>query len=131
MLKRIVVLTCGFLSISSVYAADKPGAFASSDTKLDYLLDTWVGRSLEDLTSVWGRATSNRPVGPNRVYAFERTSRSRAGFSILSGQVSVSTDDIVCTASFEINAEEKITRATRQGGGRDCWNQFKDYELPD
>jgi len=131
MSKKVVVLIYCLLSISIGHAADKPGAFASSETKLDYLLGTWVGKSLENLTSVWGRASSNRPLGSNQVYVFERTSRSRAGFSILSGQVSVSTDDIVCSASFEVDAQEEIIRVSRQGGGRDCWNQFKYFELPD
>jgi hypothetical protein len=131
MSKRVVLLTCGLLFFSLGHTADKPGAFASSEKKLDYLLDTWIGQGLDDLTSVWGRASSNRPVGSNQVYAYERTSRSRAGFSILSGQVSVSTDDIVCTVSFEVDAGDEIVGVSRLGGGRDCWNQFKDFELPD
>ncbi len=127
---RPVFLCLGLLLSTVVYAADKPGPFASSNTKLDYLLDTWKGSNLDELGTVWGRETSNQPRGEYQAYRYERTSQTRAGFSILSGQVSVSTDDIVCSATFEVDGEGMIVRVSRQGGGKECWNLFKRYEPP-
>ena len=126
---RSVAVLVGMLSVTLTYAADKPGPFASSDKKLDYLLQTWGGRSLEALGAVWGRETSTRLRGDNQTYVYERISRARASVSIF-GQASVSTDDIVCTASFEVDGDDTIVRVTRQGGGRECWNLFKSYQPP-
>ncbi len=127
---RYMTLCTAILAATLSYAADRPGPFASSDKKLDYLLDTWTGRSLETLGTVWGKETTSRPRGPNQTYVYERTSRTRADLSIFSGKVSVSTEDIVCTASFEVDGENTIVRITRQGGGKDCWNLFRRYEPP-
>ena len=127
---KSMALLAGILSMTLAYAADKPGLFASSDKKLEYLLESWNGRSLEALAAVWGKETTSRPRGPFTAYVYERTSRTRGGLSILTGEISVSTDDIVCTASFEVDDEDTIVRVTRQGGGKDCWNLFKRYELP-
>ena len=124
---RTLALLVGMLSVTLTYAADKPGPFASSDKKLDYLLQTWGGRSLEALSAVWGKETSTRLRGDNQTYVYERISRSRANVSIF-GQASVSTDDIVCTASFEVDSENTIIRVTRLGGGKNCWDLFKRYE---
>lgn len=126
--KNITVLV-GMLSMTLAYAADKPGPFASSDKKLDYLLGTWGGRALEELNTVWGRETARTPRGENQTYAYERTSRSRASVSIF-GQAAVSTNDIVCTASFEVDDKNTIVRVSRKGGGKNCWDLFKRYEAP-
>ena len=127
---RYMTLCTAILFATLSYAADKPGPFASSDKKLDYLLETWNGRSLETLGAVWGKETASRPRGPNQTYVYERTSRTRADLSIFSGKVSVSTEDITCTASFEVDNANTIVRVTRQGGGKECWNLFKRYEPP-
>ena len=124
---RLVVFLTGMLAVATVAAQNKPGPFASSDRKLDYLFQSWAGQSLESLTAVWGRETSSTMREDNRVFVFERISDARASVSIF-GQASVSTDDIVCTATFEVNSDDIIVRVTRRGGGRECWNLFKDYE---
>jgi len=125
---RTLAFFIGMRSVSLTFAADKPGPFASSDKKLDYLLQTWGGRSLEALGAIWGKETSTRLRGDNQIYVYERTSSSRASVSIFGGQVSASTDDIVCTTSFEVDSENTIIRVTRQGGGKNCWDLFKRYE---
>ena len=104
--------------------------FASSDDKLDYLLETWNGQSFETLGTVWGKETTSQSRGPNQAYDYERTSRTRTNLSIFDGNISVSTEDITCTASFEVDNANTIVRVTRQGGGKECWNLFKRYEPP-
>ena len=75
---RYMTLCTTILSATLSYAADKPGPFASSDEKLDYLLETWNGRSLETLGTVWGKETTSRPRGLNQTYVYERSSHSSA-----------------------------------------------------
>ena len=126
---KVAILGAAMLAMNLAAAQDKPGPFASSDTKLDYLIASWARQNFETLGRVWGRETSTLTRGENQVYLYERTSRARAGISIF-GQATVSTSDIVCTASFEVDNEGAIVRATRRGGGRECWNLFKRYEPP-
>ncbi len=127
---RTIALLAGVLTAASAYAADKPGPFASSEKKLEYLLDTWTGHTLEQLREVWGREKDTSPRGDNLGYIYERVRSSRAGFSLLSGQISVSTDDVLCTATFEVDDVSTIVRVTRMGIGKDCWDLFKRYEPP-
>ncbi len=129
MRKTIPLLTL-LLATTGAIAADKPGPFASADTKLDYLLETWKGRSLADLRSVWGRQSAITPRGQYQAYVYEQTKRVRTGISIF-GEVSISTGPITCTAYFEVDGEENIVRVTRSGGGKECWNAFKSYAPPD
>ncbi len=106
--------------------ADEPGPLASPDTKLDYLLSSWRGRSLEELRQVWGKEAEIRPRGDNSVHVFERRIKVRA--SIL-GSISVyNGGGLACIAQFEVDPDEKIVRATRRGGGRECWNAFRRNE---
>ena len=130
----IVFLLTANLAIGSAHAqaTNKPGAFASADKKLDYLLESWRGRSVDELRGVWG-AVSGEPSGSNQVYVYQRmTSGARAGVSVFGGQVSGSTNaNITCTVSFEADSTGTIVQATRGRGGRPCWNLFKDYSPPE
>ena len=130
----IVLLLTASLAVGSAHAqaTDKPGAFASADTKLDYLLKSWKGRTVDELKGVWG-ALAGEPRGSNQVYVYERmTSGARAGVSVFGGQVSRSTNAaITCTVSFEADSTGTIIQVTRQRGGRPCWNLFRDYSPPE
>lgn len=130
----IVVLLTANLAVGSAYAqaTDKPGAFASADRKLDYLLESWKGRNVDELASVWG-ALPGDPRGSGQVYVYERmTSGARAGVSAFGGQVSGSRNaTITCRVSFEADTTGTIVLVTRQRGGRPCWNLFKDYSPPE
>ena len=126
---RSVFFLTASLAIGSAHAqaTNKPGAFASADTKLDYLLQSWKGRSVDELKGVWGESFVESR-GSNQVFVYERiTSGARAGVSVFGGQVSTSNAAINCTASFEADSTGTIVQVTRRGGGRPCWNQFKDY----
>lgn len=114
------------LGAAGTAPADEPGPLAPPDEKLDYLLSTWRGKSLEDLRRVWGKEAEIRPRGNNAVHLFERRIKVRA--SIL-GSVSIyNGPGIQCIALFEVNGDNEIVRVTRRGGGRDCWNAFRRNE---
>ena len=130
----IFVLLTASLAFGAAHAqaTDKPGAFASADTKLDYLLESWKGRSVDELKGVWGGEFFGEPRASNQVYVYERTtSGARAGVSVFGGQVSTSNAAITCTASFEADSTGTIVQVTRQRGGRPCWNLFKGYSPPE
>jgi len=130
----IVFLLTASLSVGAAHAqtTGRPGAFASADTKLDYLLESWKGRSVDELRGVWGGEFYGEPRGSNQVYVYERTtSGARAGVSVFGGQVSTSNAAITCTVSFEADSTGAIVQVTRQGGGRPCWNLFKGYPPPE
>ena len=123
-------LLVAMFAASATMAADQPGPLASADTKLDYLLQTWKGRTLEELNAVWGEASSVRAVGVNNTYVFEKISRVRVGPSIFTGQVKVETGAVTCIAYFEVGGAKKIVRVTRSGGGKPCWKAFKGRKPP-
>jgi len=113
------------LVATAAFAADEPGPFASPDEKLDYLLASWRGETLEALQKAWGRETELGQRGRNRVFVFERRVKVRAspfGVSVFAG------DGMRCVARFEVNDDDKVVRASRQGGGQECWNALKRYE---
>lgn len=116
------------LAVSAAALGDEPGLLAAPDEKLDHLLESWRGHSLTDLRRTWGRQTAIRPRGPNELYSYEARVRVRA--SILTGQVSVYQDGLVCTAWFEVDPGGTILRVTRQGGGRECWRAFRKRTPP-
>lgn len=120
----IVVLLALFASAAA--SADEPGPLAPPDDKLDYLLSTWRGKSLDSLRGVWGKEAEIRRRGDNAVHVFERRVKVRA--SIL-GNISIyNGPGLECVALFEVNPENEIVRVTRRGGGRDCWNAFRRNE---
>ena len=62
----VVLLLTASLAVGSAHAqaTNKPGAFASADTKLDYFLESWKGRSVDELQIVWG-GSLGEPRGSN------------------------------------------------------------------
>ena len=130
--KRVLSIGVGLLGAVSllVQAADKPGPFAGPDVKLDYLLSTWKGRTLDELKSVWGRHSRVIKRGRNDAYVYEQTSKVRTGASIFTGQVKVDTGAVTCAAFFEINDADEIIWTARNGGGKPCWNMFKKKKPP-
>ena len=121
-----------FLCLLAVtaYGQDKPGPFASPDTKLNYLQESWEGRTLQELKAVWGNESSVSQRGQYQAYAYEYTSRVRPGISIF-GEIQVSTGAISCTIFFEVGNDETIERVSRNGGGKVCWNHFRRNEPPE
>lgn len=110
----------------NVVADDEPGALASPTDKLNYMLSTWKGKTLEQLQDVWGGEEMVERRGGNRVYVFERRVKLRAG--VLGVTVFGEQGGLRCVAKFEVDAEDKIVRVTRQGGGQDCWNALRKYD---
>jgi hypothetical protein len=108
--------------------ADEPGALASPTEKLDYLLSTWKGKSLEQLHDTWGHEESVERRGTHQVFVFERRVKVRLGL----GSITVHGEQggLRCVAKFEVDDEISIVRATRLGGGQDCWNLFRKYDPP-
>ena len=125
--KRLLTGVAAALCVSAAQA-QKPGPLATYDERLDYLLSSWVGHSLEALTDIWGAETEIGRRRDNELYIYEVTSRMRGGFSPFSGTVTVSRGGITCRATFEVDAEQKIVRATRRGGGKTCWDAFRRRE---
>jgi hypothetical protein len=108
--------------------AQAPGRGAGPDERLDYLLQSWQGRQFDELRSVWGRETQRRTRGANSVYVYEVRNRVRA--SMLSGQVSIHPDTLVCTVLFDVDDTDTIVRTGRTGGGRTCWRTFRNRTPP-
>jgi hypothetical protein len=105
-------------------AAEEPGPFATPTDKLDHLLRSWRGRNLEELTSVWGKQSAIETRGDRKIYVFERRVKVRAG---VFGVSVYPNGGLRCVARFEANPAGEIVRTSRQGGGADCWSQFRKY----
>jgi hypothetical protein len=105
--------------------AQEPGPMAAPNEKLDYLLSSWRGKSLEDLRGVWGREEEIQLRRGNRVFVFERRVKVRAG---LFGVSVYANGGLRCVAQFEVNDADEIVRTSRQGGGQECWNALRRYE---
>lgn len=124
MRKHNFALALAAAALAGAAFADEPGPFASADEKLDYLISSWRGQSLEALRAVWGREEELTQRGRNRVFVFERRVKVRAnpfGVSVFGG------GGLRCAARFEVNDADQVVRATRQGGGQECWNALKRY----
>ena len=106
-------------------AADEPGPFAAPTDKLDYLLRSWRGHNVEELENVWGKHSAVETHGDHKIYVFERRVKVRAG---LSGVSVYPNGGLRCVARFDAHAAGEIVRTSRQGGGSDCWTQFRRYE---
>lgn len=105
--------------------ADEPGPLAAPSDKLDYLLRSWRGHSIDELKSVWGKPADIEPHGDRKVYVFERRVKVRPG---IFGVSVYPNGGLRCVARFDADAAGKILRTSRQGGGQDCWNQFRKLE---
>jgi hypothetical protein len=106
-------------------AADEPGPFATPTDKLDYLLRSWRGHKVEELQTVWGKHSAIEPHGDHKIYVFERRVKVSAG---VFGVAVHPNGGLRCVARFDVNAAGEIVRTSRQGGGSDCWSQFRKYE---
>ena len=53
-------------------SAQQPGAFATSDEKLDYLLSTWRGQPVAHLRKVFGHEDKTEMRGTNPVFVYEK-----------------------------------------------------------
>jgi hypothetical protein len=127
---RILALGLAAFGASGSFGQE-PGVFASPEEKLDYLLDTWRGHTLEELGRIWGPESETRSNRGNTVYVYTHVTRRRTGFSPLSGTITVSRGNVACEALFEVDAEGRILRVARRGGGKTCWNAFRRRETED
>jgi len=117
------------LVLPAALAQDPPGVYATDREKLDYLFESWRGRSEETLKSVWGREESLRDRGTTKTYQFQRSKRGPA--IGLGGVRVIGRGVITCTAYFQLGLEDIVTRATWRGPtADDCWALFRDYAPP-
>jgi hypothetical protein len=106
-------------------AAQEPGPLASPTEKLDYLLSTWRGQTVERLREVWGREDETEMRGTQPVLVYEKRVRVSAG---LGGITVRPNGGLRCVVRFLIGESEEILRVARQGGGAECWNAWRQYE---
>lgn len=93
--------------------------------RLDALLASWRGQTAEHLREVWGREQSTEPRGNNTVLVYEKRQRLRATL----GGIAVSPNGgSRCVVRFEIGAANEVLRTARQGGGQECWSQWRGFE---
>jgi hypothetical protein len=90
--------------------------------KLDAMLSSWRGHTLEELQDVWGREESIERRGGNKVYVYERRVKVRAN---VFGVTVHGNGGLRCVARFEVDEQSKIVRTSRQGGGQDCWSALR------
>lgn len=90
--------------------------------RLDALLASWRGQTAEHLREVWGREQSSETRGNNTVLVYEKRQRVRATL----GGIAVSPNGgSRCVVRFEIGAANEVLRTARQGGGQECWSQWR------
>jgi hypothetical protein len=110
---------------SAQVAAQEPGPLASPTEKLDYLLSTWRGQTVERLREVWGREDEKQMRGTQPVLVYEKRVKVSAG---LGGITVRPNGGLRCVVRFLIGESEEILRVARQGGGAECWNAWRQYE---
>jgi hypothetical protein len=102
------------------------GPLASAQEKLDHLIGSWKGNSLDRLHAVWGREQSVDLQRGNRVFVFERHVKVRAagfGVAVFGG------NGLQCVGRFEVDDKNQIVRSWWQGGGvQECWGALRKYE---
>jgi hypothetical protein len=126
---RLLALLICVATIDCAFADEEPGALATPDEKLDYLLRSWRGKTLDELRAVWGREASVEPRGETQLYIFER--RVKVRVSPFGGVSIYGPDGLRCVARFAVDSGGTIVRTSRVGGGQECWNQFRRYEAPE
>ena len=105
--------------------AQEPGPLATPTERLDYLLSQWRGQTVAHVREVWGREHETEMRGANPVLVFEKRVKVRPGF----GSVTVHPNGgLRCVVRFQIDDAEKVARVMRQGGGQECWSQWRRYE---
>jgi len=106
-------------------AAQEPGALATPTQRLDYLLSTWRGETVAHLREVFGREDETEMRGTNPVLVYEKRVKVRAGIGTITMHPN---GGLRCVVRFEINDAEEVVRVGRQGGGQECWNEWRRYE---
>ena len=119
-----VPILCVLVS-SGAAAAQEPGQLATPTDRLDHLLSTWRGQPAAHLREVWGREQESQMRGENLVLVYEKRVKVRAG---LGGVTIHPNGGLRCVVRFEIDEADKVARVARQGGGQECWNQWRRYE---
>jgi len=111
---------------ASPLAAQAPGVLATPTERLDYLLSSWRGETVAHVREVFGREDETQTRGANVVLVYEKRVKMRpAGI----GAVTIHPNGgLRCIVRFEINDAEKVVRVGRQGGGAECWNEWRRYE---
>jgi hypothetical protein len=117
-------ILCALVS-SGVAAAQEPGPLATPTDRLDHLLATWRGQPAAHLREVWGREQEAQMRGENLVLVYEKRVKVRPG---LGGVTIHPNGGLRCVVRFEIDAVDKVARVARQGGGQECWSQWRRYE---
>jgi hypothetical protein len=116
---------CVVLAASQL-AAQEPGVLASPTQRLDHLLSTWRGQPVARVREVFGRENATELRGTNPVLVYEKRVKVRAAGI---GAVTIHPNGgLRCVVRFEINDAEKVVRVGRQGGGQECWNEWRRYE---
>jgi hypothetical protein len=117
---------CGVGLAATKLAAQAPGPLATPTDRLDYLLSTWKGQPVARVREVFGREDEIEMRGTNPVLVYEKRVKVRpaglGGFTVRPG------GGLVCAVRFLIGDDEKVARVARQGGGQECWNEWRRYE---
>ena len=119
----------GLALLLAIFATPASYAGQTQTTKLEPLLEQWVGHSAQELVSVWGYAPflTQAPNG-NRVYAYWR---NRPIVAPLAGSRPSHPKEYSCFVyvSFELDATDTIVRATHDGRAPTCWKKVVGRDL--
>jgi len=119
-----LTLVCCALAAGEL-AAQAPGPLATSSERLDHLLSQWRGQTVARVREVWGREQETEMRGQSPVLVYEKRVKVRPGF----GQVTIHPGGgVLCVVRFLIDDAEKVARTARQGGGQECWEQWRRNE---
>lgn len=118
--------TISVLLAASSLVAQEPGALATPTQRLDHLLSTWRGEAVAHVREVFGREDATEMRGSNPVLVYEKRVKMRAAGI---GAVTIHPNGgLRCVVRFEINGAEEVARVGRQGGGQECWEQWRRFE---
>jgi hypothetical protein len=122
------VFVLGFAALAvygSRAASQEPGPLSTPTDRLDHLLSTWRGQSAARVREVWGREQESQIRGRNLILVYEKRVKVRAG---LGGVTIHPNGGLRCVVRFEINEADEVARVGRQGGGQECWSQWRRFE---
>jgi hypothetical protein len=119
----LTLVCCAFAAGELV--AQAPGPLATPTERLDQLLSQWRGQTVAHLREVWGREHETQMRGQSPVLVYEKRVKVRAGF----GTVTMHPGGgVLCVVRFLIDDGDMVARTARQGGGQECWEQWRRYE---
>jgi hypothetical protein len=105
-----------------------PGAGAHD--KLDALLDSWIGKTAEEVVDVWGYGKTEEPAEADFEYLYSTSSQP---FRFNAAGITAASVNRACSVSFEFVRLEVVRYRVRTPGSAkesQCWRAFRRNEPP-